>query len=1077
MVDPSVSVAIADLLSDDCKTGKKITAHDLREAFNLILTGGVIPSSAPIYVNDLQTDPDPQDPNIVDHSLLITREQGDKELQFWDETLAQWETLFSEEEIKDWILASANGEVLRAPDVLSLNAMPDLELDTGRLVYVDNWDGNGAFGLVRRNNDPRTNTITDFEVILPIDASSKVVVIDKMADLPAKPEEGDGYIIRYDNVGNALGSYLVYDGKSWITTDQKISVKNLVSDANPSTPLLVGDIRITTEVDKAELKVWDGMAWQTVFTEEEVREWIAAGSLYQGAVADVAVSGAIDFFKLPEPSAINRGFYWVYTGSANFEVKSSATVKAEAVNGGGTWHDITLQGGALTGTAGSTIVLLLLSDGGTTAVAGTDRQLTLILHGSMNGDDISVPVQIDVLGADTVNDIATKIEAEWVDGSLGIDMTVAGNGLTLTPHNPTVIVNNVTIYDGGTPVIGENLDGAMLQVGDWIQSAGPLGPQGTSGGWVHVAGDLINKQRGDKLYGLLPWADGAWEKGSVVYFDQSLYRATDVIVAGDNPPSLPANPVTINGTRFGGFVTTTAEIDFSIANNVPSIINEGMFVVNNSGADVTSTSGVTLADGEALMNLGNPAFGTGGWANVGPITLPAPIPAHNISPTTDVGPIGSQLEMSNLSPVGPINAGEWAVVTASMMTPAGDRIAAGSTIMVLEDVTQGTNGYAIAQPTGGVTIVQNPSSAASGGIYAGSAATLGASVNWDAICIQGYYSRPIGSWWAATAPTTALTPAALAGAFVGNMASLLPFAVKDALVLVDTVGPVWAKVPNGANNFSPDFIGATGTVTSINGSPAPTPPADVAVPEIIMPPTVMPSFVYTPTAGNTKWDKLELRTGLMILNDDTQMVGTPPSEDTLIFVVRSQQNRGEPTLYRWDNTSSSYVMVSGSGVTGTTATDNNWYSTFGYKAGEFVLYQDELYIALADNINSVPDSLTSNNWQKLFTQYAKGAEVIQLVQYMQTTLNTKIDTLASGVKHGVAVDSYTTAPPATPTLGDYYLIKSPATGDWAGQDNHVAEWVEIIGVEQWQFITPTDNDSHYVIDEDVTYTWNGTDLG
>lgn len=84
--------------------------------------------------------------------------------------------------------------------------------------------------------------------------------------------------------------------------------------------------------------------------------------------------------------------------------------------------------------------------------------------------------------------------------------------------------------------LGADLAGAILNPGDWIQAVN----QGTATApdmhWVHIGGDLLAKSRGDRLYGLQPWADGSWEQGSLVLFGGDVYRATVGVVAGDPQP-------------------------------------------------------------------------------------------------------------------------------------------------------------------------------------------------------------------------------------------------------------------------------------------------------------------------------------------------------------------------------------------------------------------------------------------------------------------------------------------------------------------------------------------------------------
>ena len=65
-------------------------------------------------------------------------------------------------------------------------------------------------------------------------------------------------------------------------------------------------------------------------------------------------------------------------------------------------------------------------------------------------------------------------------------------------------------------------------------------------------------------------------------------------------------------------------------------------------------------------------------------------------------------------------------------------------------------------------------------------------------------------------------------------------------------------------------------------------------------------------------------------------------------------------------------------------------------------------------------------------------------------------------------------PPGSPSSGDRYLVSWPAasaTGDWTGHDNELAEW----DGSAWQFTSVSEGMAMWIEDEDVVYTWNGTD--
>jgi len=169
----------------------------------------------------------------------------------------------------------------------------------------------------------------------------------------------------------------------------------------PKERLTPGAVQSTLENLHKELKAWNGSAWVEVLSEDTIKQWISAGSLFRGVIKEASLS------TLPVPAAGNRGFYYSWTGNPGH------------------------------------------------VVAAAD------------------------------------------------------------------------------PGIGTDLVGEVLQVGDWIQSDGVK--------WVHVPGDLLSKQRWDSLGSFAPWSATSWEKGSVVSYQKSFFRANALISPGDLPPGDPGS--------------------------------------------------------------------------------------------------------------------------------------------------------------------------------------------------------------------------------------------------------------------------------------------------------------------------------------------------------------------------------------------------------------------------------------------------------------------------------------------------------------------------------------------------------
>lgn len=71
---------------------------------------------------------------------------------------------------------------------------------------------------------------------------------------------------------------------------------------------------------------------------------------------------------------------------------------------------------------------------------------------------------------------------------------------------------------------------------------------------------------------------------------------------------------------------------------------------------------------------------------------------------------------------------------------------------------------------------------------------------------------------------------------------------------------------------------------------------------------------------------------------------------------------------------------------------------------------------------------------------------------------------------GVLSKSYGSPPGGVPTLGDAYIVASPASGLWATYEDYIAAW----DGAAWVFTYPTLGQLAYVQDEGIYYTWDGS---
>lgn len=110
----------------------------------------------------------------------------------------------------------------------------------------------------------------------------------------------------------------------------------------------------------------------------------------------------------------------------------------------------------------------------------------------------------------------------------------------------------------------------------------------------------------------------------------------------------------------------------------------------------------------------------------------------------------------------------------------------------------------------------------------------------------------------------------------------------------------------------------------------------------------------------------------------------------------------------------------------------------------------------------------------------RGEQAVQyyhLVRYDQLTtasgyLQNQIDGINNQIDWQDSVLTISGAPPASPNDGDRYLIDSPASGAWTGQEDYIAEWSTVSG--GWVYTAPNPGMATYVEDQEVVYLYDGT---
>jgi hypothetical protein len=86
----------------------------------------------------------------------------------------------------------------------------------------------------------------------------------------------------------------------------------------------------------------------------------------------------------------------------------------------------------------------------------------------------------------------------------------------------------------------------------------------------------------------------------------------------------------------------------------------------------------------------------------------------------------------------------------------------------------------------------------------------------------------------------------------------------------------------------------------------------------------------------------------------------------------------------------------------------------------------------------------------------------------EITVNQAFSALDAAV-HGVVLDKDLATPPGSPAAGDAYIVAASPTGAWAGKVAHHAYFDQ-----GWRFLPPSNGMELWVLDEALTYRYNGS---
>ena len=293
--------------------------------------------------------------------------------------------------------------VSNIPDLNDRTIILTTHLKRGKLVFVATTGE--IYELINDPDDGTlTNTISDWRLA----TSGGIAVYNRVADLPTPTaanniREGNLALVRFHaDAVTPLGDVFIArtgttpGANKWEPIIREIFTKPLKTDPPVPDPM-PRDIQVTTENGHKEIKIWDRTAgaWVLVYSEDSVKQWIAAGNLFVGTAEDTGhgTSGAIDLNVMPGENALGaneKGHYWVFVGTAGYTILPNdiggvtSAIEGQRLNVGdwiqvsepttGTFRYTVIPGDLLAKTRGDSLYGL------NTWVAGAFESGTLISH-------------------------------------------------------------------------------------------------------------------------------------------------------------------------------------------------------------------------------------------------------------------------------------------------------------------------------------------------------------------------------------------------------------------------------------------------------------------------------------------------------------------------------------------------------------------------------------------------------------------------------------------------------------------------------------------------------------------------
>ncbi len=166
--------------------------------------------------------------------------------------------------------------------------------------------------------------------------SRAVIRVQDDTLLPATGEDNTIYVVHDDPDGDEIDKLMVWDNvnSAYIVISRHIFLRELIGDVQKNVDKEVGNMDVVLEAGEREINMYDGSNWRNIFSEKEIRGWIASASKFEGVAAETGHtqgSGVKEFTdlagmmtNLTENELLAFvGHYYTWNGTDGYQVTTA----------------------------------------------------------------------------------------------------------------------------------------------------------------------------------------------------------------------------------------------------------------------------------------------------------------------------------------------------------------------------------------------------------------------------------------------------------------------------------------------------------------------------------------------------------------------------------------------------------------------------------------------------------------------------------------------------------------------------------------------------------------------------------